>query len=342
VASLVGGNLCRCTGYQPIIDAALSMDLAKIESVKERFCDKKQEEDLARVFNETVLIEGSGFSFFAPKTMKEALNYLKDHAETRIIASATDLGVVHNKRKLKLTKLLSLHLVQDLYRLEEKGDVISVGARVSLSDFRNFMKVKVPEFATYLDVFASPQIKNIGTLVGNVATASPIGDTPPALLALDASVVIEGLQGSREVPLKEFFISYRRTALDPGEIIREVRFPKPSATSTIKFLKNANRKDLDISAVNLAIHIDWKHHPGSEIADIRLAAGGVAATALRFTKTENLLRGKTLTPQNIDLAIQELHTEFNPLSDLRATAAYRHVLVENLFRRFAQEVGGRS
>lgn len=234
---------------------------------------------------------------------------------------------------------MSLHLMTDLYRLEEKSDFIHVGARVTFSDFRTFIKDKVSEFAHYLDVFASPQIKNIGTLVGNIATASPIGDTPPVLLSLNAIVVIETLTGQREVALKDFFQGYRKTALAPGELIREVKFPIPSKTATIRFFKNSNRKDLDISAVNLAIHVNWKDEKKNEISEVSLAAGGVAATPLRFLKTEHFLKGKILDSLVLNDAVKVLHGEFNPLSDLRASSAYRHVLIENLFRRFATERG---
>jgi xanthine dehydrogenase small subunit len=333
------GNLCRCTGYQPILDAAVSINLAKAESVKDRFYTEEQKRALNSAFQETADLESEGFSFYAPKTIKEALSYLKDYPQTRIIASATDLGVVHNKRKLKLTKLLSLHLMADFYRLEEKGDFIHVGARVTLAEFRHFLKDKVSEFSHYLDVFASPQIKNIGTVVGNVATASPIGDTPPALLALNAIVVIESLSGPREVELKDFYQGYRKTSLAPGELISEVKFKRPAKNSTLRFFKNANRKDMDISAVNLSINVEWKDQVQNEIEKITIAGGGIAAIPLRFTKTEHFLKGKTLDQKNLDLAVGELHNEFNPLSDLRASSAYRHILIENLFRRFAHEHG---
>ena len=329
------GNLCRCTGYQPIIEAAMSIDLNKCESIKERFYSEKQEVELTKVYSESVYLESSEFTFFAPKTVKEAVSYLKDYPDTTIIASATDLGVVHNKRKIKLTKLLSLQLITSMYEVKQVGDEVILGARVTHTEFRHFMKDKLPEFATYLDIFASPQIKNIGTIVGNVANASPIGDTPPALLALDAVVLLTGPNGDREVKLSKFFLAYRRTSIEHGEIITGIKFKIPSKTSSVGFYKNSNRKDLDISAVNFAIRVDWKDDSKKEIKDIAIAAGGVAATPLRFIKTEEYLK-KNL---NINEAIKELHAEFTPLSDVRASSAYRHVLVENLFRRFFAEQG---
>jgi xanthine dehydrogenase small subunit len=328
------GNLCRCTGYQPIINAAMSIDLENCESVKTRFYSNKQETDLLSVYSQGVKIESDEFKFFAPKTMKEAVEYLKFCPDAKIMASATDLGVVHNKRKTKLTSLLSLHLISDLYKIEQKGDEVHFGARVTHTEFRHFIKNRLPEFATYLDIFASPQIKNIGTVIGNVANASPIGDTPPALLSLDAVVCSTGPHGDREIPLTKFFLAYRKTALEHGELITHIKFKLPSKHSSVRFFKYSNRKDLDISAVNLAIHVDWKDESKKEIKHIAIAAGGVAATPLRLTKTEDFLKNSF----DIEGAVKELHAEFKPLSDLRASSAYRHVLIENYFRKFFAEV----
>ncbi|HXH75556.1 MAG TPA: FAD binding domain-containing protein [Bacteriovoracaceae bacterium] len=334
------GNLCRCTGYQPIINAALSIDIEKCESIKERFFTEHQHLELKKAFLQSVALESPEFSFFAPKTMKDALDFLKANPETKIVASGTDLGVVHNKRKIQLTKLLSLHLVEDLYEIKKSGNEISLGARVTITEFRHFIKAMVPEFATYIDVFASPQIKNIATIVGNIANASPIGDTPPAFLALNANVEVASLNGEREIPLNQFFLAYRTINIHPGEIITRLKFDLPRKQSILRFIKVSNRKDLDISAVNLAINLEWKDQAKKQIGEIIIAAGGVAATPLRFLRTEEFLKKNPLTIANLDLAIKELHSEFNPISDVRASSSYRHVVIENHFRRFLCEVGG--
>lgn len=329
------GNLCRCTGYRPIVNAALSIDLSKCESVKKRFYSEKQEVDLTKNWKEGVEIESDSFQFFAPKTIPEATAYLKYYPETRIIAGASDLGVVHNKRKIKLTRLLSLHLIPSLYEMSVSSNEVKIGARVTHTEFRHFMKDKMPEMVKYLDIFAGPQIKNVGTIVGNVANGSPIGDTPPVLLALNATVVIAGPKGEREIPLSKFFLAYRKTDLGQGELITHIKFTVPSKNASIRFYKNSNRKDLDISAINLAIKVDWKDASKKGIQDIVIAGGGVAATPLRFYKTEELLKKNF----DIEAAVKELHTEFKPISDLRASGAYRHVVIENYFRKFFKEVG---
>ncbi len=328
------GNLCRCTGYQPIINAAVSMNLSNCEPITNRFYSEAQDLELKKAYRTPVKIESDEFAFFAPKTLPEAVDYLQTHPDTRIIASATDLGVVHNKRKIKLNRLLSLHLLGDLYKIEQQGNEIIFGARVTHTEFRHFMKDKLPEFSRYLDIFASPQIKNIGTIVGNIANASPIGDTPPPLLALNATVCTFGPNGSREIPLTKFYLAYKKTALEKSEIITSVKFKLPDESSSLRFYKYSNRKDMDISAVNLALRIDWKDKGKKEIRDVAFALGGVAGIPLRLTKTENYLK------QNFDIegAIKVLHSEFNPLSDVRATSAYRHVLIENYVRKFFAEV----
>lgn len=324
------GNLCRCTGYQPIVNAAMSVNLAECESIKKRFYSEKQEVDLTKVYAESVYVESEDFKFFAPKTIAEATDYLKLNPDARIMASATDLGVVHNKRKTKLNHLLSLQQISELYKIEQNGSEIKFGARVTHTEFRHFMKDKLTEFASYLDIFASPQIKNISTIVGNVANASPIGDTPPVFLSLDAVVVTN----KREIPISKFFLAYRKTALEMGELITHIKFNLPSKDSSVRYFKYSSRKDLDISAVNFAIHVDWKDKAKKEIRDIRIAAGGVSAIPLRLFKTEEFLKKSF----DVEGAVKELHQEFNPLSDLRASAAYRHVLIENYLRKFCAEV----
>jgi len=328
------GNLCRCTGYKPIIEAAESIDLSQCESIKKRFYSKQQEVDLTKVFSETVEMKSEEFHFFAPKTLTEATEFLKVYPDTRILGSGTDLGVVHNKRKTKLSFVMSLHLITKLYDVSEDQGVVTVGARVTHTEFRHFIKKRIPEFSSYLDIFASPQIKNLGTIIGNIANASPIGDTPPAFLALRAEVVVLGPNGERVIPMDKFFLAYRKTSLTHGEIITHIRFKLPEVNSSLKFYKYSNRKDLDISAVNFAIHVEWDGTEKKKIKDITIAAGGVAATPLRFIKTEEVLKKNF----NIDEGVKELHKEFKPLSDLRASSAYRHVLLENYFRKFFSEV----
>lgn len=333
------GNLCRCTGYDSIIRAATETAVSAKVSLQNRYCTKEQELDLLEISKTALHVKDKHFEFFAPTTMQEALIFLKNNPDCKIMGSATDLGVQKNKRKIKLTKLLSLHLMQDLYAINLKDNLLSIGARVTLTEFRHSVKDKVPELAKYLDIFASPQIKNIATVIGNIANASPIGDTPPALLALEATVHVASLSGDKSIPLSEFFLDYRKTKLAAGEIISSLSFKLPSKNTQLKLYKNSNRKDLDISAINLALKVDWDMNSKNKISNVVLAVGGVAATSIRLNKTEDYLKLHKMTQSNINQLLQILHSEFQALSDVRASKAYRHILVENYFIRALSETG---
>ena len=200
----------------------------------------------------------------------------------------------------------------------------------------------MPELANYIDVFASPQIKNLATIIGNVCTASPIGDSPPALLALEAVLTMKSVNGEREIPLSEFFLDYRKTQKEKNEIVTKITFPLLEKNSTIRLYKNANRKDLDISAINFGIKVDWLDKASGQIDRAIIAVGGVGATTIRLKETEKKLAKQKITPQLLEKLGEELHQEFKPLSDLRASSAYRHIVVENLFRRSFYEMNEAS
>jgi xanthine dehydrogenase small subunit len=333
------GNLCRCTGYQPILAAACSLNLRACESVADRYMPAAQLKDLRAAVAKPLLIEGEEFRIFAPKTLKQACAALARDPEARLLAAATDLGVIHNKWRKRLRRVISLHLIPELYEIRRlKGGRISVGARVSLSRLREFIQDDIAEFARFLDLFASPQIKNIATLIGNVANASPIADTPPFLLVADALIEVAGPKGKRSIPIEKFFIGYRQTALKRGEIISAVSFQPPDKSESLALKKVSERKDLDISSVNAALRVNWADKKARRIRDARLAFGGVAATALRLRKTEAVLTGQALDPERLELAVKTMHQEISPISDLRGRSAFRRVLAENLLRRFFAEV----
>lgn len=332
------GNLCRCTGYQPIIDAAMAIRPSACIPLKKRYFTTRQGDDLKRARSKAVDLEGEEFAFYAPRTLREASAYLRRNPDARILSAGTDLGVLHNKRKRRLTRALSLHLVPGIADVRLRGARVYVGAGASLTDLRRFVKGKVPELARFLDIFASPQIKNVATLVGNVANASPIGDTPPFLLVAGARVHAFGSKGRREIPIEKFFAGYRKTALRKDEVIAAIDFEIPSKAETLGLYKVSQRKDLDISAVSAAFRIEWKG-TGSRrtIRSARLAMGGVAATPLRLFGTEQALEGEEPSVATLERAIGVLETEIAPVSDLRGSAAFRRVLAENLLRRFFEE-----
>jgi xanthine dehydrogenase small subunit len=339
IKNALTGNLCRCTGYQPIIDAALSIDLDSCTSVQERFFSQAQKADLEKVLSRPAFFKNDQFSWFAPTSLKGLTAYLKKNPQARMIAAGTDLGVLQNKRKTHIDQWISLHLLPQLYAINtKKSGRLAVGARVTLSELRKAVENKIPEFAQFLDIFASPQIKNVATLVGNVGNASPIADTPPFLLVARATVIAISSEGKRTIPIEDFYQGYRKTALASGEVIVGVEFDVPKKKESLALYKVSQRRDLDISTVNAAFRVSWSDTKKSRIDSIQIALGGVAAIPLRLPKTEESLRGVDVSPDALARALMILHSEMKPISDLRGSAAFRRVAIENLTRRFFNEI----
>lgn len=329
------GNLCRCTGYQQILESARQVKPSACESLRERYLPAGQEKELREALKKPLHIKGEGFEFYAPLTLKQAVAYLAKEKNAVLLSAATDLGVAKNKGKAELAKLLSLHLIPGLYECGTSKQEAYVGARVSLAEVRKKLLKAAPEFARFLDLFASPQIKNIATLIGNLANASPIADTPPFLLLSDAVVETISKKGKRKIPLRDFYLGYRKTALRSGELIVGVRFGLPSARDRWALYKSSERRDLDISTVNAGFLV--RQGKGGGIEKARLALGGVAATPLRLLKTEALLEGEVPSLGLLERALDSVQKEIEPLSDLRGSAAFRRLLAENFVRKFFRE-----
>ena len=339
------GNLCRCTGYAPIISAAQAIDIhqALTPSLHERYGTEKIAAALRRVCSQPCWLKPTveaDFEFYAPLTLKAACAYLKKNPSAQIIAAGTDLGVLRNKRKQVLKKLMSLHLIKNSTRTElKRKKELLVGCNATIDDFRSSLKQALPEFAAYLDLFASPQIRNVATVIGNLANASPIGDLAPPLLVLNAKLEIATDKKPRLLDLSDFFLGYRKTALKKGQLISGLKFEIPGQGQIFKLYKVSQRKDLDISTINAAFCVQLaKERSGLMIGEARIAYGGVAAIPLRLYKLERWLSGRQILPQSlqptIDSAIELLQSEITPISDLRASAAYRRVVAENLLRRY--------
>jgi len=326
------GNLCRCTGYQPILDAATSLTVGRCAPLTEKFFTVAIQKRLRAETKQAVKIEAEGFTFFAPTRALEVGRYLAKAKGARILGAGTDLGVLVNKLKLEYKSVVSLHLIPELYQIKKKEKRLRIGGRATLAEVRNATEKDIPEFATFLDLFASPQIKNVATLVGNLVNASPIADTPPFLLVAGTTVRILGPKGKREVPIEKFFLGYRKTALKPGEWVSEIEIDIPAVNERLRLRKISQRKDLDISCVNLAM----RYSPDRN--EIRLAFGGVAATPVRLPKTEKFLKGKTLSRELFPAVMGLMQSEISPQSDLRGSAAFRRVLAENLLEDCLSEV----
>lgn len=334
------GNLCRCTGYQPILEAACKVDLKQCSPLSKTFT--KNRAALKKAVKTPVLIQHNDFTLYAPTELKQAAQYLAKNKEARLLGFCTDLGVQSNKGKIFLNHTVSLHLVEEIKKMSvikpasnKKPSRLRVGAAVSLSELRRKVQPSVPEFARFLDIFASPQIKNVATLAGNIANASPIADTPPFLLVANTVLHIVGPKGKRKIPLETFYVGYKKTALRAGELIAAIEFDLPSKSEKLGLYKISQRKDLDISTVNGAFRANLSKD--GQLQTIALALGGVAAVPLRLKKTEKFLLGKKPSGENLQKALQVLHTEITPLSDMRGTSAFRRITTENIFLRFFGE-----
>jgi xanthine dehydrogenase molybdopterin binding subunit/xanthine dehydrogenase small subunit len=331
------GNLCRCTGYRPIRDAAA-------DALAQR--DGPDAFD-ARLKNAKAKLKAARYNFdgeifLRPTSLEKLFRALAEHPEARLIAGATDLGLEITKRFQRFPALISVEAIAELNEISSTETEWRIGAATTLTKLDDLVGAEFPEIREMLSVFGSRQIRNRATLGGNLATASPIGDSAPVLLALEAKVVLASAAGERVLPLDEFFVAYRKTALQPGEILKSIVIPRPDAGIQMhrRFYKVSKRREMDISTVAacFAVALDGD----GVIAKARLAYGGVAALPVRARKTEDALAGKRWSAACAEV-LPILAQEFTPISDVRGSAAYRQELIANLLRKFfAGNDGGRS
>jgi xanthine dehydrogenase small subunit len=315
------GNLCRCTGYEPIIKAAIAVNGAEMRKLRDRYAAIPDARDAVRIEN-----------FYAPATIEEAVKFKAEHPGCTIVQGATDVGVWMTKRHFTSPSLLFLGKITALNAIQEENGHIAVGANVTLSRFESFIADRIPELHRILNIFGSPQIRNAGTLAGNIANGSPIGDTIPYLFVSDAQLELAGTSGTRLVSINSFYRGYKQFDLKPDEIITRVFVPV--VKDTIKLYKVSRRKDLDISAFTAAIRLKMNGH----IEEARIAYGGVAPTVIRLPKTEEFLKGKTPALDVFERAGDIARSEIKPISDVRGSADYRLLLAKNIMCKFFYEV----
>jgi xanthine dehydrogenase small subunit len=320
----IAGNLCRCTGYRPIRDAARALDApAPADPLAER---------QARPAPDAVPTRVEGFA--RPADLGEALALLAEHPDAVVVAGSTDWGVEANLRGRRASYVVAVDRLPELREVSTDGPV-EIGAALTLTEVEAALGDTVPLLAEVWPLFASPLIRNGATIGGNLATASPIGDLAPALLALDATLVLTSDTGDREVALADFFTGYRETVLRVGELIRTVRVPTPLAGHTT-FRKVAKRRYDDISSVAFAAAIDVVD---GAVVRARIGLGGVAATPLRARATEAALEGRPWTGETVEAASAVLAGEGTPIDDQRASAAYRSAMLGNALRAWWHEEG---
>lgn len=329
VDDALSGNLCRCTGYRPIIDAARRMgELPRVEF--DRAALASQLLELRR--DSMATYSAGGKNFFAPRTLDELAQVRADHPDALLLAGSTDIGLWVTKQLREIGDIIYLGHVDPLKAITEADGFIDIGAGATLDDaYRAVCKHYPDQLSEMWQRFASLPIRNAGTLGGNVANGSPIGDSMPWLIALGAELVLRGPGGMRTMPLEAFYLGYQKKDLQAGEFVQAVRVPMLRAGVQFRTYKLAKRFDQDISAVcaAFAFRLD-----DGVVADARIAFGGMAATPQRAARTEALLAGRQWNETTLRAAMAMLAVDYAPLSDMRASSGYRMKAAQNLLRRF--------
>lgn len=335
IMEALAGNLCRCTGYRPIIDAAES--LKQNQTLKDQFTEHEQQtiDRLQNITAPKLNYEFDNKFAFSPSNSDELAQILLDNPDAHILAGGTDLALQVTQFNRELEKIVYVGNVADIKTIKETDTHIEIGANVTLTDAYTVLSSYFPSFGHLLHRFASLQVRNQGTLGGNIANASPIGDAPPLLIALNASILLRRGDSIREMPLEDYFVNYKVTKQQPSEFIQTIRIPKPETNQTFEAYKVSKRIDDDISAVCAAFNFTLKN---DEIKDVRVAFGGMAAIPERAKNCEKVLLNQPFSQQTIQNAMQALADDFQPISDFRASKEYRSEIAANLLYRFYTEV----
>mgnify|MGYP003307729220 CR=1 FL=1 len=319
----IQGNLCRCTGYRPIVAAAKSLNKNNKRDSFSR--DKKITLNLLKKINKrSIAIVHNNKKYFAPKSINELSKILRTEPNSKLISGGTDLSLVVTKERKDLNSLVYLNSIDELNYIKENNKYIEVGASTPLIKFESIIKKYFPDFSQILKRYGSVQIRNVCTIAGNIATASPIGDTLPLLLALDAKIIVKGKNKIQVLPLDGFFINYRKTKLRKGQFIHSIRIPFLKK-NIFKAYKISKRIDDDISSVCASFNLKIKDQ---RIQDVAIAYGGMAEIPKRAKNCENFLKNSKFSEDIFEKAKNLLKKDFNPISDMRASKKYRLEVAE--------------
>jgi xanthine dehydrogenase small subunit len=312
VKDVIAGNLCRCTGYGPILEAGEANPRGPAD-----------DGEIA------ALLRTIAPAYGHPTSADELAELLVAHPQTRIVAGATDVGLWVTKGLKDLGPTVFIGDIADLRRIEESEDALTLGAAVRYSEAKEALARLHPDLGELVRRIGGVQVRNAGTIGGNIANGSPIGDMPPALIALGAELVLRKGSERRTMPLEDFFLSYGKQDRQPGEFVESVRIPRPAAGKKIRILKLSKRFDSDISTLlgAFAIRIE-----GGMVAEARIAFGGMAGIPARAPACEAALTGKPWSEATIEAAALAIADDYRPLSDLRGSAEYRLAAAANLVR----------
>ncbi len=327
----LSGNLCRCTGYRPILDAAEAMfDLPGVGFDRQAIAERLR----ALRRSDSLVYTHGGARFFAPRTVNELAGLRAAHPNATILAGCTDIGVWVNKQFRDLGDIIYIGEISELRNIDQGEESVRVGSAVSLTDAYEALVVHYPEVTQMWERFASVPIRNAGTLCGNVANGSPIGDSTPWLIAVGTRVVLRNAAGSRVIPMEDLYVDYMKKSMMADEIVEAIEIPLPKSDQRFRTYKLSKRYDSDISAVCAAFSIRLQ---GTRIVDCRIVFGGMAAIPKRAENCEAALLQREWSESTVRDATEALVADYSPVSDMRASAAYRLQAAQNLVYRFYLE-----
>lgn len=338
---ILSGNLCRCTGYRPIADAAQAI----LSRPREQ--DNRVAETLERLLRlatdepldfEFVCDRRGTLRYSAPRTLEALVTLLAASPDATLLAGGTDVGLWVTKQHRKLRRIVDLTKVVELNEIREEVDRVVIGAGVSYTNARPALAANFPEFGPLIARIASEPVRNSGTIGGNIANGSPIGDMPPALIALGARIVLASARGERTLLLEEFFLEYGKQDRATDEVLVRIEVPKMATAARFRAFKISKRFDQDISSVCGAFHAELN---GDRLSNVRICFGGMAGTPKRASHVEQMLEGMACDCTTLELAITALARDYSPLTDHRASAEYRLLVAGNLLRKFFADLGGK-
>ncbi|HUO10990.1 MAG TPA: FAD binding domain-containing protein [Phycisphaerae bacterium] len=343
------GNLCRCTGYEQILDAARSINRADLLPLNEVYPPAEMLPAMRDASATPFQIQTPNKLLYKPTDIPSACKFKQQNPGCTIIAGGTDIGVLINKGKIDPTVLMSVGGLKDSAGIEETDTHLTVGMLATLASFEAAIQTAIPELHQIMIRHGSPLIRNAGTLAGNIVNGSPIGDTMPALMVLNAEVELTGLSGSRRVSMNAFYTGYRKNVLAPDELLTRIIIPKPKQDEILRLYKVSKRWDLDISTFTAAFLLGIKKsaptngngngHDNLIIAEARVAYGGVGPVILRLPKTEAFLQNKSLSEELMIESGEIACQEIVPISDVRSSGEYRSQLAQNIPLKLFYELG---
>jgi len=325
----LSGNLCRCTGYESIKDAAI--DVTELQMVEDDFSkfELQTMEKLEEIENRNQSFSVNNYE--QPLTLEEALSFKKSNPDSLMVGGASDIALLKTKKYQDLPAILDLSNVKDMKQITKTDTYLEVGASVTMEQLRHEISELWPDFKTILDAFGSKQIRNVATLGGNIGSASPIGDLLPLLMSHQAEIIIQSKHEARPEQLDEFILAYRKTSLMPDELISKVIIPIDKGW-VFWSEKVSKRKQLDISTVSAAFALRLSKN--NKVSSIILSFGGMAAMPKRAALAEEFLLGKEWNEENVNHASKLIDEEFEPLSDARASKEGRSLIASNLLLKF--------